>query len=70
MRRTARRHSRAGSMKRRHSKSSKRHMSRRRHVKKGGAGLLGGLEGLVKTALVPFGLYAAQKTMQRRSRRK
>lgn len=40
--------------------------TRRTHKKRGGAGMVSGLEGLVKTALVPFGLFAAQKTVQRR----
>ena len=38
----------------------------RRHAKKGGSAMMKGLEGLVKTALVPFGLFAAQKHVQRR----
>lgn len=39
---------------------------RRTHRKRGGAGMVRGLEGIVKTALVPFGLFAAQKSVQRR----
>jgi len=40
--------------------------TRRTHKKRGGSGMMRGFEGLVKTALVPFGLFAAQKTVQRR----
>lgn len=60
-----------GSMKM-HKKGGKRscaaggRKSRRTHRKRGGAGMVRGLEGIVKTALVPFGLFAAQKTVQRR----
>lgn len=54
-----------------HGRKSRRHIKRggkarrthRRHTKKGGS-MMAGLESLVKTALVPFGLYAAQKAVQ------
>ncbi len=63
-----RRSSRKGGMscgsKKMHKKGGRR--TRRTHRKRGGAGMVRGLEGIVKTALVPFGLFAAQKTVQRR----
>jgi hypothetical protein len=56
-----------------------RHARSRKHMKKGGArktarrhhkkgGMFGALSGMVQTALVPFGLYAAQKIVQRRKK--
>lgn len=78
MKRHGRKHRKGGKScgsKRMHKKggmgcSSKKMMggrkSRRTHRKRGGSGMVRGLEGLVKTALVPFGLFAAQKTVQRR----
>lgn len=48
---------------RRHMKKGGVRKTARRHHKKGG--MLAALSGMVQTALVPFGLYAAQKMVQR-----
>lgn len=51
---------------RRHMKKGGARKTARRHHKKGG--MFGALSGMVQTALVPFGLYAAQKMIQRRKK--
>lgn len=52
-----------GSKSRRHHKRGGARKTARRHVKKGG--MMTTLSGMVQTALVPFGLYGAQKFVQR-----
>lgn len=51
---------------RRHHKRGGARKTARRHHKRGG--MLGALSGMVQTALVPFGLYGAQKWLQRGKR--
>lgn len=55
-----------GRKSRRHSRKAGRRTARRHHKK---GGMFGALSGIVQTALVPFGLYGAQKLMQRSGKR-
>lgn len=46
-------------------RKSARRTHRKRSTRRGGMGMAKALGGIVKTALVPFGLFAAQKSVQK-----
>lgn len=55
-----------GRKSRRHHKCGGARKTARRHHKRGG--MFGTLSSIVQSALVPFGLYGAQKWLQRRKK--
>ena len=54
-------------MSKKHHKGGRKHAKKtmRRHKKHHKGGMVAGLEAMLKTALVPLGLYVAQKKVQR-----